>query len=161
MTLPTLDSLFDEYASFPDGAREAFAFANPRLLALASVETLGLKLAEKIVAERELNGPYEDMPDLARRTGADAGQLGAAGGALRKHCRRPATVVRTPRCGKSSSFFARVGADSAVRIAPISSEAAASHVWPRRPCRKNRCRWQTQIRHDFLGEIFNYFCSNG
>lgn len=46
-------------------------------LGLASVETLGVKLAERIVAERERNGPYEDMPDLARRTGADAGQLEA------------------------------------------------------------------------------------
>ncbi|MEC5199470.1 error-prone DNA polymerase [Arthrobacter sp. PL16] len=46
-------------------------------LGLASVETLGLKLAEKIVAERERNGAYEDMPDLARRTGVNAGQLEA------------------------------------------------------------------------------------
>ncbi|MDN4609773.1 error-prone DNA polymerase [Arthrobacter burdickii] len=46
-------------------------------LGLASVESLGAKLAERIVAERERNGPYEDMPDLARRTGVNAGQLEA------------------------------------------------------------------------------------
>ncbi|WP_104116575.1 error-prone DNA polymerase [Arthrobacter sp. B1805] len=46
-------------------------------LGLASVESLGVKLAEKIVTERERNGPYEDMPDLARRTGVNAGQLEA------------------------------------------------------------------------------------
>ena len=46
-------------------------------LGLASVESLGVKLAGRIVAERERNGPYEDMPDLARRTGANAGQLEA------------------------------------------------------------------------------------
>ncbi len=46
-------------------------------LGLAGVETLGVKLAERIVAEREGNGRYEDMPDLARRTGVDAGQLEA------------------------------------------------------------------------------------
>ncbi|MDQ0736684.1 error-prone DNA polymerase [Arthrobacter agilis] len=46
-------------------------------LGLASVESLGVKLAERIVTERERNGPYEDMPDLARRTGVNAGQLEA------------------------------------------------------------------------------------
>ncbi|MHA7209256.1 error-prone DNA polymerase [Arthrobacter sp. MDT1-65] len=46
-------------------------------LGLASVESLGVKLAERIVVERERNGPYEDMPDLARRTGVNAGQLEA------------------------------------------------------------------------------------
>ncbi|WP_298252281.1 error-prone DNA polymerase [uncultured Arthrobacter sp.] len=46
-------------------------------LGLASVESLGMKLAERIVAEREREGPYEDLPDLARRTGVNAGQLEA------------------------------------------------------------------------------------
>ncbi|THJ68727.1 error-prone DNA polymerase [Arthrobacter echini] len=46
-------------------------------LGLASVESLGVKLAEKIVAERDRDGPFEDLPDLARRTGVDAGQLEA------------------------------------------------------------------------------------
>lgn len=46
-------------------------------LGLAGVESIGVGLAEKIVTERERNGPYEDMPDLARRTGVNAGQLEA------------------------------------------------------------------------------------
>ncbi|TYD00785.1 error-prone DNA polymerase [Arthrobacter echini] len=46
-------------------------------LGLASVESLGMKLAERIVAEREREGPYEDLPDLGRRTGVNAGQLEA------------------------------------------------------------------------------------
>ena len=41
MASPTLEALFDEYAGIRDDeAREAFAFANPRLLSLASVQAL-------------------------------------------------------------------------------------------------------------------------
>lgn len=44
-------------------------------LGLASVQSIGDKLAEEIVAERDRNGAYADMADLARRTELNAAQL--------------------------------------------------------------------------------------
>lgn len=46
-------------------------------LGLASVTGIGVPLAEKIVAEREAHGPYRDLRDLVRRTGAGTTQLEA------------------------------------------------------------------------------------
>ncbi|HEX5594509.1 MAG TPA: error-prone DNA polymerase [Micromonosporaceae bacterium] len=46
-------------------------------LGLSSVRALGEELAEKIVAERTAGGPYQDMPDLARRVGLAATHLEA------------------------------------------------------------------------------------
>ncbi|MDT3330734.1 error-prone DNA polymerase [Microbacterium sp. KSW-18] len=46
-------------------------------LGLASVTGIGVPLATKIVAEREASGPYRDLRDLVRRTGATAAQLEA------------------------------------------------------------------------------------
>ncbi|MCU1437943.1 MAG: error-prone polymerase [Naasia sp.] len=44
-------------------------------LGLAEVSSIGKKLAERIVAERERNGPYTSQADLARRVGLSAPQL--------------------------------------------------------------------------------------
>ena len=46
-------------------------------LGLAAVTGIGKPLAEKIVAEREAHGPYRDLRDLVRRTGANTAQLEA------------------------------------------------------------------------------------
>jgi error-prone DNA polymerase len=46
-------------------------------LGLAGVTSIGEKLAERIVAEREASGPYRDLGDLARRTGLNTAQLEA------------------------------------------------------------------------------------
>ncbi|MEO8906671.1 MAG: error-prone DNA polymerase [Microbacteriaceae bacterium] len=46
-------------------------------LGLAAVSTIGEKLAERIVAERETGGDYTDMAQLARRIGLSAPQLEA------------------------------------------------------------------------------------
>ena len=46
-------------------------------LGLADVRGIGMPMAERIVAEREKNGPYRDLPDLVRRTDATAAQLEA------------------------------------------------------------------------------------
>jgi error-prone DNA polymerase len=46
-------------------------------LGLAAVTSIGEKVAERIVAEREAYGPYRDLGDLARRTGLNTGQLEA------------------------------------------------------------------------------------
>ncbi|MCX7521465.1 error-prone DNA polymerase [Microbacterium sp. STN6] len=44
-------------------------------LGLAGVNLIGEKLARRIVAEREGNGPYRDMADIARRVGLTTPQL--------------------------------------------------------------------------------------
>ncbi len=46
-------------------------------LGLASVTGIGETLAERIVAERTAEGPYRDLRDLVRRTGATAAQVEA------------------------------------------------------------------------------------
>lgn len=46
-------------------------------LGLAEVASLSRKSAEKIVAERDANGPFADMSDLARRVGLTTAQLEA------------------------------------------------------------------------------------
>jgi error-prone DNA polymerase len=46
-------------------------------LGLADVNTIGEKLAERIVAEREASGDYASMADLSRRIGLSAPQLEA------------------------------------------------------------------------------------
>ena len=53
---------------------------DPRLavrLGLAPVRGVGEKTAERIVAEREANGPFADITDLTRRVRLSAGQLEA------------------------------------------------------------------------------------
>ncbi len=44
-------------------------------LGLDSVQSIGAKVAQRIIAERTLNGPFEDMTDLVRRTELNAAQL--------------------------------------------------------------------------------------
>lgn len=46
-------------------------------LGLADVTSIGEKLAERIVAEREAYGPYRSMADLSRRVGLSTAQLEA------------------------------------------------------------------------------------
>ncbi|CAH0168072.1 Error-prone DNA polymerase [Microbacterium oxydans] len=44
-------------------------------LGLGGIRGIGAPMAERIVAEREANGPYRDLHDLVRRTDATAAQL--------------------------------------------------------------------------------------
>lgn len=46
-------------------------------LGLDSVQSIGKKLAQSIVEEREANGPFENLGDLARRTELNSNQLEA------------------------------------------------------------------------------------
>ncbi|GAA1508930.1 error-prone DNA polymerase [Agromyces terreus] len=46
-------------------------------LGLADVSSIGLAVAERIVAEREARGPYRDMAEVSRRAGLSAEQLEA------------------------------------------------------------------------------------
>ncbi|ADP80397.1 DNA polymerase III, alpha subunit [Pseudofrankia inefficax] len=63
----------------PNG--EADGLTGPRhpavRLGLAGVRLIGTANAERIVAARDVGGPYRDMADLARRTGLAAAQLEA------------------------------------------------------------------------------------
>ncbi len=67
---------FDPTAPVEDAAhRRDGAFAVR--LGLAAVTGIGTPLAERIVAEREQHGPYHDLRDLVRRTGATEAHLEA------------------------------------------------------------------------------------
>ncbi|MGF6824392.1 error-prone DNA polymerase [Microbacterium sp. ZKA21] len=46
-------------------------------LGLSDVRSIGLPFAERIVAERDANGPFRDLNDLVRRTDATAAQVEA------------------------------------------------------------------------------------
>ena len=60
-----------------DTARHRRDGASAVRLGLAEVASLGRKTAERIVAERQENGPFVDMSDLARRVGLTTAQLEA------------------------------------------------------------------------------------
>jgi error-prone DNA polymerase len=64
------DAPFDTDHHRRDGARAV-------RLGLAEVKSLGRRSAERIVAERDANGPFLDMSDLARRVGLTTAQLEA------------------------------------------------------------------------------------
>lgn len=55
-------------------------------LGLADVTSIGTKVAERIVAERDQHGPYRDMADLSRRADLDATQLEALAAAGAFEC---------------------------------------------------------------------------
>ncbi|GLK29530.1 error-prone DNA polymerase [Agromyces luteolus] len=55
-------------------------------LGLADVTSIGAKVAERIIAERDAHGPYRDMADLSRRADLDATQLEALAAAGAFEC---------------------------------------------------------------------------
>jgi error-prone DNA polymerase len=72
-------------------------------MGLATVRTLGEKVAERIVTERTAHGPFADLRDLVRRVDLSTAQLEAlaTGGALEspgaRRCGRPARSRRRGR----------------------------------------------------------------
>ena len=67
---------YDENAEFDSNVHrrdDAFAVR----LGLAEVKSIGTKVAEAIVAERDAHGPFASMADLVRRTGINAAQVEA------------------------------------------------------------------------------------
>ncbi|MEV4714283.1 error-prone DNA polymerase [Micromonospora sp. NPDC049374] len=76
---PVLESTPDtRWGSRAGEPPHAWGLGGPAVrLGLSSVRTLGDGVAERIEAERTANGPYRDMPDLARRVGLTAAQLEA------------------------------------------------------------------------------------
>ncbi|TDC36098.1 error-prone DNA polymerase [Micromonospora sp. 15K316] len=77
--LAVLESTPDtRWGSAPGEPPHAWGLGGPAVrLGLAGVRTLGDGVAERIEAERVANGPYRDMPDVARRVGLTAAQLEA------------------------------------------------------------------------------------
>jgi hypothetical protein len=121
MTLPTLDSLFDEYAGFPDASREAFAFANPRLLALASVETL----AQQRGASAALAQLAGLQARLARHP--DSYQLGA--GPIEDLLARESDPNRMIEIVRSDEFQARVAPIYFRVLGQAAAELARGDDW--------------------------------
>ncbi|NYD66150.1 error-prone DNA polymerase [Agromyces atrinae] len=82
--------LFDRGAPSEAAAHRRDAAFAVRL-GLADVKGIGHELAERIVAEREADGPYRDMADLARRVGLSTEQLEslAAAGAFESFALQP------------------------------------------------------------------------
>lgn len=104
-------------------------------LGLAAVTGIGKKFAERIVAEREASGPYRDMRDLVRRTGADTTQLEAlaTAGALEcfGHTRREAIWL----AGSAAQDRIEYLPDSLIAVQPplftdqSSYDVLASDLW--------------------------------
>jgi error-prone DNA polymerase len=75
----TLESTPDtRWGSAPGEPPHRWGLGGPAVrLGLSSVRTIGVELAERIVAERAEGGPYRSMSDLARRVGLTAAHLEA------------------------------------------------------------------------------------
>ncbi|HYN96884.1 MAG TPA: error-prone DNA polymerase [Pilimelia sp.] len=66
------------WGSAPGEPPHAWGLGGPAVrLGLAAVRTVGDEVAERIEAERAANGPYRDLPDVARRAGLSAAHLEA------------------------------------------------------------------------------------
>ncbi|KAA9085400.1 error-prone DNA polymerase [Microbacterium radiodurans] len=104
-------------------------------LGLAAITGIGTAFAERIVAEREASGPYRDMRDLVRRTGADTTQLEAlaTAGALEcfGHSRREAIWL----AGSAAQDRIEYLPDSLIAVQPplftdqSSYDVLASDLW--------------------------------
>ncbi|MEX0150993.1 error-prone DNA polymerase [Microbacterium sp. LMI1-1-1.1] len=104
-------------------------------LGLAEVTGIGTKVAERIVAERESNGPYRDMRDLVRRTGLVAAQLEAlaTAGAFDSlgHTRREAIWLAGSAAQDRPEFLpdSLVAVQPPLFTDPSSYEVLASDLW--------------------------------
>jgi error-prone DNA polymerase len=104
-------------------------------LGLAGVTGIGVKVAERIVAERERNGPYRDMRDLVRRTGLIASQLEAlaTAGAFESlgHSRREAIWLSGSAAQDRLEFLpdSLVAVQPPLFTDPTSYELLASDLW--------------------------------
>ncbi|MGC5171593.1 error-prone DNA polymerase [Microbacterium sp. DT81.1] len=104
-------------------------------LGLAAVTGIGKTVAERIVAEREANGPYTDLRSLVRRTGLTAAQLEALATAGAFEClglsRREAIWL----AGSAAQDRAEFLPDSLISVQPplfadpSSYERLAADLW--------------------------------
>ncbi|MDF2990219.1 MAG: dnaE2 [Microbacterium sp.] len=104
-------------------------------LGLAGVTGIGVKVAERIVAERERGGPYRDMRDLVRRTGLITSQLEAlaTAGAFESlgHSRREAIWLSGSAAQDRPEFLpdSLVAVQPPLFTDPTSYELLASDLW--------------------------------
>ncbi|WZH35684.1 MAG: error-prone DNA polymerase [Microbacterium enclense] len=104
-------------------------------LGLAGVTGIGVKVAERIVAERERGGPYRDMRDLVRRTGLITSQLEAlaTAGAFESlgHSRREAIWLSGSAAQDRLEFLpdSLVAVQPPLFTDPTSYELLASDLW--------------------------------
>jgi hypothetical protein len=128
MPLPTLESLFDEYAAIGDDeARRTFAFANPRLLSLASVETLA--------QQRGPSAPLAQLAGLQARLARHPDSYPLGAGPIEAILARETDPNRMIEICRSEEFQARIAplylrvlAQAAVELARGDEWQAASYV---------------------------------
>jgi error-prone DNA polymerase len=104
-------------------------------LGLAAVTRIGEKVAERIVAERDANGPFRSMEDLVRRTGLVTAQLEALATAGAFDDLGLSRREALWRAGSAAQDRAEFLADSIVAVQPplfddqTAFEALAADLW--------------------------------
>lgn len=104
-------------------------------LGLAAVNKIGVKVAERIVAERETSGPYRSLEDLVRRTGLITAQLEALATAGAFDCFDLTRREALWRAGSAANDREEFLAGSIVTVQPplfadpSAFETLASDLW--------------------------------
>jgi error-prone DNA polymerase len=104
-------------------------------LGLAGVTSIGQKLAERIVAEREANGPYASLGDLNRRVGLTVAQLEALAAAGAFECFGLSTRQAIWEAGNAAQERAEYLPGTVVTVQPpllpmlSPAEQLASDLW--------------------------------
>ncbi|HWU45935.1 MAG TPA: error-prone DNA polymerase [Humibacter sp.] len=123
---PPIPPVFDREA--PDVSAEHRRDGNHAVrLGLTAVNTIGEKLAERIVAEREQGGAYLSMDDLARRIGLTAPQLEslAAAGAFESFAltRRQAVWAAGPASRERRDYLPQTSVVVQPPLLPVMTRA--------------------------------------
>jgi error-prone DNA polymerase len=104
-------------------------------LGLAAVNRIGTKVAQRIVHEREVSGPYRSMEDLVRRVGLTTAQLESLATAGAFDCFGLSRREALWRAGSAAEDRAEFLADSVVVVQPplfadpSAFETLASDLW--------------------------------
>ncbi|XNQ42670.1 error-prone DNA polymerase [Georgenia phoenicis] len=126
-------------SSAPGGERGGNVLVDPHphlavRLGLAPVRGIGEKTAERVVAEREANGPFADLADLARRVRLTAAQLEALATAGALDCfgleRREALWAAGVLAGEHATLpHTAVGFEAPMLPGMDELETAVADVW--------------------------------
>ncbi|MFK4760152.1 error-prone DNA polymerase [Microbacterium sp. ZW T5_45] len=131
---PTVKTRFDRSAPDETAAHRRDGAYAVRL-GLGGIRGIGTALAERIVAEREADGPYRDLNDLVRRTDATAAQLEALATAGAFEClglsRREAIWMAGAAAEDRSRYLpgTTVSVQPPLFADPSSYERLASDLW--------------------------------
>src|SRR5699024_2837601 len=120
-----------------EGAGNRLVHPHPHLavrLGLAPVRGIGERTAERVVAEREANGPFADIADLARRVRLTAAQLEALATAGALDCfgleRRAALWAAGVLAGEHATLpHTAVGFEAPMLPGMDELETAVADVW--------------------------------